>query len=179
MSGRLLLYIITCGPFVLTLAAWIRLYWAPRNQRHALALLALCIASTNAALACGTFLYYELRPLSHFLPSWQDPGNPQPWLSVSARSHRNGSRRGCWHLWCAEVADRHCGDGVAPVVHRRHYGWQLGLNFANCRAERGLTRWDRIWIAGSENIGWSSQRIRASTVHVFIAPPAVSRWCPA
>jgi hypothetical protein len=24
-------------------------------------------------LACGTFLYYELRPLSHFVPPWQDP----------------------------------------------------------------------------------------------------------
>ena len=73
MSGRFILYILTCGPFVLTLATWLRLYWAPRDQRHALALLALGIASANATLACGTLLYYELRPLSHFLPSWQDP----------------------------------------------------------------------------------------------------------
>jgi len=73
MNGRFILYILTCGPLLLTLAAWMRLYWAPRDQRHALALLALGIASANAALACGTFLYYELRPLSHFLPPWQDP----------------------------------------------------------------------------------------------------------
>jgi hypothetical protein len=73
MSGRFILYILTCGPLLLTLAAWMRLYWAPRDQRHALALLALAIASANAALACGTFLYYELRPPSHFLPPWQVP----------------------------------------------------------------------------------------------------------
>jgi hypothetical protein len=73
MSGRFILYILTCGPLLLTLAAWMRLYWAPRYQRHALALLALGIASANAALACGTFLYYELRTPSHFLPPWQDP----------------------------------------------------------------------------------------------------------
>ncbi len=56
MSGRFILYILTCGPLLLTLAAWMRLYWAPRDQRHALALLALGIASANAALACGTLL---------------------------------------------------------------------------------------------------------------------------
>jgi hypothetical protein len=49
MSGRFILYILTCGPLLLTLAAWMRLYWAPRDQRHALALLALGIASANAA----------------------------------------------------------------------------------------------------------------------------------
>jgi len=35
-------------------------------------LVALGIASANAALAAGTFAYYELRPHS-FLPPWQDP----------------------------------------------------------------------------------------------------------
>jgi hypothetical protein len=35
--------------------------------------LALGVASSNAALAAGTFLYYELRPPSHFVPPWQDP----------------------------------------------------------------------------------------------------------
>lgn len=73
MSSRIILYILTCGPLLLTLAAWMKLYWAPRHQRHALALLALGIVSANAALACGTFLYYELRPSSNFLPPWQDP----------------------------------------------------------------------------------------------------------
>jgi len=73
MNDRFSLCILTCVPLLLTLAAWMRLYWAPRDQRHVLALLALGIASANAALACGTFLYYELKPLSHFLPPWQHP----------------------------------------------------------------------------------------------------------
>ncbi len=50
-----------------------KLYWSPREQRQAVALLALGFASANAALACGTFLYYELRPSPHFTPPWQDP----------------------------------------------------------------------------------------------------------
>jgi hypothetical protein len=72
MTGQFIRYILTCGPLLLTLAAWIRLHWAPLRHGRALALLALSIASANAALGCGTFLYYELRPPSHFLPPWQD-----------------------------------------------------------------------------------------------------------
>lgn len=73
MNARFLLYILTCGPFVIALAAWVKLYYSPQNQRHTLALLALSIASANAVLGCGTFLYYEFRPPAHFLPPWQDP----------------------------------------------------------------------------------------------------------
>jgi|SRR6185312_350829 len=71
MNPRFLLYILTCGPLVIALPAWVKLYYS--SQRHALALLALSIASLNATLACGTFLYYEFRPPAHFLPPWQDP----------------------------------------------------------------------------------------------------------
>jgi hypothetical protein len=73
MNGRFIACILTCGSLLLTLAAWLKLYWAPRHQRDALALSALAITSANAALACGTFLYYELRPPTRFLPPWQDP----------------------------------------------------------------------------------------------------------
>lgn len=66
-------YILTCAPLAIALAAWVKLYYSPKNQRHTLALLALSIASANAALACCTFLYYEFRPPTHFLPPWQDP----------------------------------------------------------------------------------------------------------
>ena len=65
---------LTCGPLVLTLAAWLRVYWTRRQERpHAFGVLALGVASANAALAAGTFLYHELRPPSHFVPPWQDP----------------------------------------------------------------------------------------------------------
>jgi|HubBroStandDraft_3_1064219.scaffolds.fasta_scaffold597115_1 hypothetical protein len=74
MTPRLVPYMLTCGPLVLTLAAWLRVYWTRRQQGpHAFGLLALGVASSNAALAAGTFLYYELRPPSHFVPPWQDP----------------------------------------------------------------------------------------------------------
>lgn len=74
MTRRLLiLCLLTCGPSVLTLAAWIRLYWTRQRQRpHPIALIALGIVSANALLAAGTFLYYKFRP-SVFLAPWQDP----------------------------------------------------------------------------------------------------------
>jgi len=74
MNGRLTLYMLTCGPLVLTLIAWAKLHWQRQRQPpNALALVALGMASANAALAATTFLYYELRPPSHFVPPWQDP----------------------------------------------------------------------------------------------------------
>ena len=71
MIGRLVLYMLTCGPLLLTIVAWLRLY-VGRRWPSALALLALGIVSANAVLAAGTFLYYELRSLSH-LPPWEGP----------------------------------------------------------------------------------------------------------
>ena len=44
MTGRFVLYMLTCGPLVLTLVAWLKLYWARRQHTpHALGLLALGI----------------------------------------------------------------------------------------------------------------------------------------
>jgi hypothetical protein len=74
MTGRVVLYLLTCGPFVLTLAAWMKLYLVRQRQSpHALGLVALGVVSANGALAAATLLYYEVRPPSHFLPPWQDP----------------------------------------------------------------------------------------------------------
>jgi hypothetical protein len=73
MNERFILYTLTCGPLVLTLIAWLKLYWERQRRQHALALVALGTVSANAALAAATFLYYELRPPPHFLPPWQDP----------------------------------------------------------------------------------------------------------
>ena len=70
MTGRLILYLLTCGPFVLALAAWTKLYWA-RQWPRPIALIALGIVSANAALATGAVLYYEFRPSP--LPPWQNP----------------------------------------------------------------------------------------------------------
>lgn len=74
MNGHFTLYILACGPLVLTLIAWVKVYWErQRHSPHALALVALGMATANAVLAAATFLYYELKPPSHFLPPWQDP----------------------------------------------------------------------------------------------------------
>jgi len=74
MTGQLVLYMLTCGPLVLTLAAWTRLYWARQRQwPNAFALLALGIVSANTVFAAGTFLHYQFRPSLTFLPPWQDP----------------------------------------------------------------------------------------------------------
>jgi hypothetical protein len=74
MNSRFVFYVLTCGPLVLALAAWLKVYWARRKQApHGFGLLALGFASANALLAAGTFLYYELRPPAHFVPPWEDP----------------------------------------------------------------------------------------------------------
>jgi hypothetical protein len=69
-----ILSMFTCGPFVLTLSAWTKLYWVRQRQwPDVMALVALGIVSANAALAAGTFLYYQLRHSHSWLPTWQDP----------------------------------------------------------------------------------------------------------
>jgi len=73
MTGRVVLYMLACGPFLLTQCAWAKLYWVRQRQwPDAVALVALGMVSANAALAAGTFLYYQYRP-SSWLPPWQDP----------------------------------------------------------------------------------------------------------
>jgi hypothetical protein len=68
------LYLLTCGPLLLTLGAWVKLYWARQRQwPDAFALLALGIVSANAAFAAGTFLYYQFRPVPSWVPPWKDP----------------------------------------------------------------------------------------------------------
>src|SRR5579864_3015471 len=73
MSGRAILYILTCSPLVLIFAAWVKVFWAREwNWRNAFALIALSIVTANAIYGAGTFLYYESGPTSH-LPPWNDP----------------------------------------------------------------------------------------------------------
>lgn len=73
MSRQAILYILTCSPLVLILAAWVKVYWAREwKWRNAFALIALSIVTVNAIYGAGTFLYYESGPPSH-LPPWKDP----------------------------------------------------------------------------------------------------------
>jgi hypothetical protein len=72
MTERLIPFLFTCTPLLLTLAAWTKLYRARQQQwPRVVALVALSIVTANAAFAAGTFLYYSFRP-SPTLPPWQD-----------------------------------------------------------------------------------------------------------
>jgi hypothetical protein len=68
--GRLIPYLLTCGPFILTLAAWIKTCRI-RPLADPLTWAALVIVTANAVLAAGTYVWYEFRP-TH-LPPWKDP----------------------------------------------------------------------------------------------------------
>ncbi len=73
MTGRAILYIFTCSPLVLILAAWVKVYWAREwKWGNAFALIALSIVTVNAIYGAATLLYYESGPPSH-LPPWNDP----------------------------------------------------------------------------------------------------------
>lgn len=66
--------LFSCGPLVLTFAAWARLYWVrDRQWPRCLAVIALSIVTANAMFAAGTYAYYLMHPPSPSLPPWKDP----------------------------------------------------------------------------------------------------------
>jgi len=71
--NKLIGYLLTCGPFVLTFAAWIRVYRA-RQQAwpRPIALAALGITTANAALGASEYLRLQFRT-AVWLPPWEDP----------------------------------------------------------------------------------------------------------
>lgn len=71
--NELIGYLLTCGPFVLIFAAWVRVYRA-RQQAwpRPIALAALGITTANAALAAGEYLRLQFRT-AVWLPTWKDP----------------------------------------------------------------------------------------------------------
>jgi hypothetical protein len=70
----LVLYLLACGPLMLVLGAWLKLYLSRKAQPlHVLATVSLGITTANAMLAASTFLYYEHVKTARFLPPWQDP----------------------------------------------------------------------------------------------------------
>lgn len=68
-----MLYLLTFGPLVLTIVAWVALLTKSRWRVASTdALLALCVVTISAVLSSCTVAYYAIRPLP-FLPPWQDP----------------------------------------------------------------------------------------------------------
>jgi hypothetical protein len=104
----LLPYLFICGPLVLALAAWAKLYWG-RQWPAPIALVALGILTANAALAAGTFLYYDFNPSP--LPPWKNPAilllamlfllAPIGMIVGFAAAVRGGPG---WLVWIVEIA---------------------------------------------------------------------------
>lgn len=112
MSDRLVPYTLTCAPSVVFVAVWVGIFLSGRQRRpNALALLALAIATANAALAAGTFLYPELNPPAQFLPPWKDPEildlglqfltAPIGMILAAVAGTHGGPK---WLMWVIEIA---------------------------------------------------------------------------
>jgi hypothetical protein len=63
---------LTCGPVVLALGAWTKLYWS-RQRPGIYGLVALGVVTANAGLAAGSFLRYRLKSSASWVPGWEDP----------------------------------------------------------------------------------------------------------
>jgi hypothetical protein len=74
VSIRILLYLFSCGPLVLTLAACIKVYRARGNGwLRPIALIALAVTSVIAGYSAAVSIYYGLRPTPSSVPPWKDP----------------------------------------------------------------------------------------------------------
>jgi hypothetical protein len=112
MAGKTIAYLLTCGPIVVTVPAWVKLYRARLQQwPRALTLTTLGIVTANAGLAAGTYLYFESRPRSGFLPPWQDPETLQlgmlfllapVGMILGAVAGARGAPK--WLVWIVEIA---------------------------------------------------------------------------
>jgi hypothetical protein len=74
MTGQLILYLLTCGPLIASLWAWVNIYRARQvGSLRRVALIALGLVSINAALAACTSVYYGFRPPPPQTPPWESP----------------------------------------------------------------------------------------------------------
>ena len=72
MIQRFIPCLFTCGPLVLALAAWVKLFRTrQRGWPRPIAMAALSTVSANALFAACVYLYYSFRP-SPALPPWED-----------------------------------------------------------------------------------------------------------
>lgn len=112
MTGKPIGYLLTCGPIVLTVPAWVKLYWARMQQwPRALTIITLAVVTANAGLAAGTYLFFESRPPSGFLPPWRDPETLQlgmlflfapVGMILGAVAGARGAPK--WLVWIVEIA---------------------------------------------------------------------------
>ena len=70
------LWLLSCSPLAVTLAAWVPVLWRWHRRTPAIiSLIALGFATVNAALAAGLAIHYKFQPapLRHSPPPWNDP----------------------------------------------------------------------------------------------------------
>jgi hypothetical protein len=73
MVRQLTLYPLACGPALLMLATWFTVLIRIRRENPTLlGVIALAVATANAALAAGIVLHYEAGP-EPYLPPWKNP----------------------------------------------------------------------------------------------------------
>jgi hypothetical protein len=66
-------YLFTCGPLVLALAAWVRIFQTRRlGWPGTFSFVALLVVTANAGFAAGTTLYFDLSGRSTYSPPWQN-----------------------------------------------------------------------------------------------------------
>jgi hypothetical protein len=69
-----MLILLTCGPLLLALAAWSKLFRDRQRARLATsALVALGLMSANSLLSASLYLYQRFRPTAPSVPPWEDP----------------------------------------------------------------------------------------------------------
>ena len=66
-------YLFTCGPLVLALAAWVRIFQTHRlGWPGTFSFVALLVVTANAGFAAATTLYFDLSGRSTYSPPWQN-----------------------------------------------------------------------------------------------------------
>lgn len=70
----ILLYLFSCGPAVLTFAAWLKLYLArQQNRPDLLSTVALAVTTAIAIYSATVSIYYAFGASTASLPPWKDP----------------------------------------------------------------------------------------------------------
>ena len=66
-------YLFTCGPLVIALAAWVRIFQTHRlGWPGTFSFVALLVVTANAGFAAATTLYFDLSGRSTYSPPWQN-----------------------------------------------------------------------------------------------------------
>lgn len=73
MIQRFVFYLFACGPLILTLAAWLKLFLERRKGwPRPIALIALAVTCAVAVYSAVLTIYFAIRPTPPRVPPWED-----------------------------------------------------------------------------------------------------------